>query len=389
MDLISTVNIITPQYYPKISGLSIVAQKNVLVLLDLGYKVNVLTSAGCKSFSKEKVYTFTIKGNSTVFRPVRGNKGLFIQTLKNLSENATCNIFHGWHSWSTNLGLSISGKLGTKNILYSHGTGFSTLDPIILRLLRRLNYIGARKQIDNYLKLIDGLIFVGNNIVHPRCYDLRHYKGDNKIYIPNPIPERNIEKDCSHQIIPDEMFFNNSYKLALCVSNYEKIKNQEYLIHLAKKMNFNLVLVGSEETQYSNYLQRELEKAKLSNQVKLLIGIGDCCIIELLKKSNMFLFASRQDFSPLVLIEAGYYKKPFISFTTADKHRPGGVFCNSKSEFEDTLNYYLSLPNTSLEEIGEQGKEYFQKHHSIKSYSANIENFISQFDHLRSNIFLL
>jgi hypothetical protein len=374
-----TINIITPFYYPTINGLSNVVQKNVEVLLSLNYKINVFTSCGSKSFSNEIVYEFDLKGNGSLFNPIRGRKNLFLESIEAHSINSELIIIHGWHSSFTNLVLENFNKIHAKICLYSHGTGFETNENWLLKFIRKINYIGERKKMDCYFKNIDYMIFITKKVNHPRCYDLLNFK-KNKFFINNTVNYRKIISNSSRKILSDinNLVNNKKYqRLLFCLSNFEEIKNQLYLIKLSKIYNFKLICVGSNSTRYMIKLRQYIITHNLSEQVLLLYQQDDFTIDWLYKNSDFFIFASKNDFSPLVLIEAAKYKLPFLSYETADENRPGGFFCKNKFEFEERLNYMLSLTRNELQKLGLNGFNYYQKNHTPDVYQNNLNNFIT------------
>ena len=370
-----TVNIFTPQYYPKKNGLSFVVQKNVESLLILGFQVNVLTAAGSNQMLTENIYKFNISGNGSIINPIRGEIDDFIVIVEKLSKKALCNIYHGWHIWSTNLPLKYSTKIKCKQVVYSHGIGYSTLEPLIPRLVRRFLYLGEKKRINSYLKELDGFIYIGQNLSHPRSNDVLRYDGKNKTFIPNPIPVREVTNANALKYSP--IFFNNK-KTALCISNFERVKNQRYLISLAEKYNFNLILIGSEKNKFSKYLEKMILSRRLDSQVKIFYSLTDDMILNHFQESDFFLFPSRNDYAPLVLIESNKYGLPFISFTTADIARKGGVFCHSQLEFENAILSFVNMDQSKLKRIGECGKMYYLENNEDSIYLKNIQNFMNK-----------
>ena len=373
----NSITIIAPTYYPKIHGLSFVVQQNVSVLLQLGYNVNVLTENGARPVGKENVYSFKVHGNGSFANRISGDIKNYQHFLEKISLDSRFIIVHGWHSWSTNLCLNIRNKLKTKIILYSHGTGFSTLESPLHKIIRSINYFGQRNLINKYLFLIDGIVFLTEEHRHPRCYDLIHYKGTNKYYIPNPINKRPILNYRSEETAYLDDLLNTNCKIAFCLSNYDKVKNQKYLINLTIKYNFSLVCVGAHKTPYYYKLKKVIKKNKLESRVLLLDSCSDATIISIFHRANMFLFASLNDFSPLVILEASYYSLPFLSFKTATSENPGGYYCDSKNDFESKLLKLLNMPSQKLKEIGAKGKKYTSERNSDEAYFNNIKNLVN------------
>lgn len=377
-----TVNVTTCSYYPHVNGLSIVAQQNVKVLIELGYNVNVFSVVGTKSLFGERVFNFDVKGNGRFLNSVRGDVDNYINKLRELSKNSELNIHHAWHSWNTNLSLNCQ-DMKCKQIVYSHGTGFSTLEPFIKRFVRRILYYKEKKRLDRNLKIADAIIFITSNKDHPRCYDSRNIDSSKPFaIIPNPCPERitDYENNQNYDILKAvSLFCSGDQKIALNISNFEKIKNQKFLIDLLKNnvAGFKLILVGSTKTTYYNYLVRYARKNNVLERVLFLTQIDAAVIDFLLKKANFFAFSSKNDFAPLALIEANKYGLPFISFETADNERKGGFFCKNKKEYSAYLQKLLTLPKRELQEIGFEGNQYYRSTNIFYKYKDNIEKFMN------------
>lgn len=378
-----SITIITPFYYPQVNGVSHVAQKNVLAFLELGYNVNVLTNKQGKSISNEFVYGFDIKGNSTFLRPIRGDKKDFISKAILYSQDSSLIVLHCWHTWSTNLILDNYSKFKSKIFVYSHGTSTKSRKFNLYFIVRYFNYFLESLKLKKYFQLIDGLICITDNLNHYRCLDLKYIDSNKKKLVLNPIIERKIDVS-NLKIAKDryESFFKTDLKVALCLSNYEEIKNQKYLIDLVKSHSFKLFCIGSQKNNYYNKLERYVEENDLTDKVLLGYDLDDSTIDWLFKKSSFFLFASRNDFSPLVLIESNKYSLPFISFNTADSERKGGVFCANKKEYEYQLKLYIKSKKEDLKRIGVEGEFFYNQNNSFYSYKEKLRKIVDDISNI-------
>ncbi len=372
------INIFSPFYFPEVNGMSFVVQKNVEAALALNYDVNVFTFNGATSISTERVFTFDISGNGSLMSPIKGEIDIFLHTAILLSKAECINILHGWHSAFTNTILDNLDLMKGKTFVYSHGTGFSTNENIGRRLIRKFNYWGHRQKLINYMGKVAGMIFLTDKINHRRCFDNNYYTKLNRFTLFNPIPERKVDHDWTlYHSNPFGNLFNTPGRVAFCLSNYEKVKNQEYLILLAIKYGFKLICIGSEPTNYYRYLVKLVSERDFNNQIKLLYKQDDNIIVSAYKQSDFFLFASRNDFSPLVLIESAKYQTPFLSFETADTDRPGGFFCKDKKEYEAKIKYLLNLKKPELMQLGMMGLLYYEKFHSTDKYTSKLKLFLT------------
>lgn len=372
------ITIISPFYYPQVNGVSHVVQKNVDALLQLGYCVTVLTNEQGLAKASETVYGFDIKGNGTILNPIRGNKKEFINKAVTYSSNSSLIILHCWHIWSTTLILENYNKFSPKIIVYSHGTSTRSWEFNLYYVLRYINYFFESFRLKKYYKLIDGLISITDNVEHYRCLDVKNILPPKRNLILNPIIDRNVNfKKVENAKNRFEDFFKTELKIAFCLSNYEEIKNQKYLIQLLKKHSFKLICVGSKKTPYLSKLQDYVEKNKLKERVLLDYDMDDTTIEWLFKNSSFFLFASRNDFSPLVLIESSKYGLPFLSFQTADSNRKGGCFCSNNIEYESKLKLFINNSKEEMYKIGGEGLLFYNQNNSSESYKNRLESVIS------------
>jgi glycosyltransferase involved in cell wall biosynthesis len=369
------INVITPTYFPAVNGVSFVVQRNVQALLFLGFDVNVLTCENSQSFGTENVYTFDISGNGTLINPIIGNVKFFITTLRYLSNSAEMNIFHTWHSWSTNSFMQNEIFTNCKNIIYSHGTSFSSYENIFRRLMRNFLYISQKNILKSNIHKFDAMISIVENTKHPRCYDAKIYKGM-RFVIPNPIPDRKVTN--YYKLTYREKLFRNNNKTALCISNFEDIKNQQFLVRAISEYDLNLVLVASKITSYYNKVNNFIQKNNLSDRIKILIDISDDQVQNLYETCDFFAFASKNDFSPLVLIESKRNKLPFISFITADIDSTGGFFCKTNREYSVALESIISMSDSELNLLGIKGYENFLNNNSNELYIQKINNALNK-----------
>lgn len=371
------VNITSSTYFPQINGLSLMSQIHVQSLIQLGYTVNVFTSCGCQSRFGENIFTYNFKGNGRLFNPIRGEKHKYLTDLIEHSKFSIVNVYHGWHSWPTTLALSCE-EIKAKQIVYSHGTGFMTFEPLVRRLIRRVLYYFEKKRLDQFLSKIDGIITITSNTKHPRCYDLKVLAPHKKKYLlPNTILDRVLSP---HVFDDSEMLeLNSSHPVCLNVSNFEKIKNQKFLIDLFREGNLGkLILVASEKTKYYYEIINYIRIKNLEDIVSIHIGLDDFTTDYLYKNCDLFLFASQNDFAPLVLIEAAKNGLPFISFETADTALKGGVFVSTPEEYKKELIQLL----TNKEERNyhsSTGLDYYSRYHSTNAYFKGVEEIFNNF----------
>lgn len=369
------ITIVTPFYYPDINGISNLVQLNVIALIELGYSVNIVSKKGTRNRFNEKVLTFSCYGNGTILNKVRGKDiDLMVTEVINLSKESELILLHGWHSWASNLILDNSKKLHCKLILYSHGTSFFNQRHFLISAIRCANYLPEIIKFKSRLNSINALISITDFENHYRCQDIVKVDKRKLYLLHNTIRNRyenNVAKFDNNSYYE---FFSDGNKISLCISNFEQIKNQLYLLKLVKKYKFKIIFVGSSETKYLTLLKKYVHKYQLQNFVLFKIAISDIETDWLLGNCHFFLFSSKNDFCPLVLIESIKYSLPFISFYTADNKLRGGYFATNEAEFEICLINYLNLDFDSLRKIGNEGLIYFDLFHSYNRYKNNLNN---------------
>jgi hypothetical protein len=370
------INITTSSYYPSVDGTSIVVQLNVKAFIELGHDVCVYTTEGSLSKYGETVYTFKIKGNGRLFNNFTGQIKEYSHLLKENSNPDTLNIYHGWHSWSTHLVLDLNLK-SIKQIVYSHGIGFNTLEPFFIKLIRKLLYFGQKKFIDQYMSKLDAMIFISNDINHPRNYDYLNFN-KKKYLIDNPILNRNnnFKETDIPKINYIEDLLRDANKLFLNISNFQPIKNQLFLINLINNFEYesNILFIGSESNKYLDHLKKYSSSLTNKHRIHFFTNVSDHIIEYALAKSHCFLFASKNDFVPLVLIEANKFSLPFISFRTADVKRKGGAFVNYNEDYINIFKIFYNKNLYQLKIIGIEGYDYYINHNTYNIYKNNINN---------------
>lgn len=368
------INITTPSYFPAVDGTSFVVQENVRCLLDLGFKVNVFSINGSKSKYGENVYSFNISGNGRIFNSFSGEISEYQNKIFEYSHGSSLNIYHGWHCWTTNLALDLKLKC-TSQIVYSHGTGFSTLEPYLKRLARKLLYLGQKSKLLDYYSLIDGIIFISNDIAHPRCFDLISFP-KKSFYISNPCLERQggLTKIDNEVIFKFKLLINSKKRIFLNISNYQSVKNQMFLIKLINSYHedVHMIFVGSIKNNYLDRLIQYNNSFSNKYRISFFYGLSDLCIQYLYMNSSCFLFASKNDFVPLVLIECNKYSLPFISFRTADSCREGGFFVENETDYLLKFDFVCNLSIDQLNILGKKGLGYYETNNSFEVYKHKI-----------------
>ena len=227
---------------------------------------------------------------------------------------------------------------------------------------------------------LDAMIFISNDINHPRNYDFLNFN-KKKFLIDNPIINReNNFKETDLQIINYiEDILLDSKKLFLNISNFQSIKNQLFLIDLINNYEYesNILFIGSKSNNYLKYLKKYTNKLINKHRIHFFANVSDHIIEYVLSKSYCFLFASKNDFVPLVLIESNKFSLPFISFRTADDKRKGGVFVKNNIDYLNTFKSFYNMNINDLKKIGTEGYDYYINHNTYTIYKNKINNMLN------------
>ena len=141
----------------------------------------------------------------------------------------------------------------------------------------------------------------------------------------------------------------------------------------------NILFIGSKSNNYLKYLKKYSNKLKNKHRIHFFANVSDHIIEYLLSKSYCFLFASKNDFVPLVLIESNKFSLPFISFKTADDQRKGGVFVKNNIDYLNTFKSFYNMNINDLKKIGAEGYDYYINHSTYTIYKDKINNMLNNF----------
>lgn len=166
--------------------------------------------------------------------------------------------------------------------------------------------------------------------------------------------------------------------ILLCVANFFPGKGQEFLppiirnIH-SKRQDFTFVFISSTLSSEVGNARRKMLKSTCENMnlpVLFLNDIPRSHVIEAYLASDLFVFPSQQEVSPLVILESMAARKPWLSMNVGNvPELKGGVCINSSSfnsfgmlKFDGNVtNSFINTINKMLDDkmlcksVGEQG----------------------------------
>ncbi len=128
-------------------------------------------------------------------------------------------------------------------------------------------------------------------------------------------------KDDRKPQIIDELYVkknNNQYKYLLYIGKIEKRRNTIFLINLMEKIvnkdkNIKLIIVGKGDYKYKKRCLKLIDNKKISDNIIIIDSLKQNELTYLYKMCDIFLFPTEYDIFGMVLLEANYFKIPYIS----------------------------------------------------------------------------
>ncbi|MBT4651918.1 MAG: glycosyltransferase family 4 protein [Candidatus Pacebacteria bacterium] len=301
-------------YNPSVGGAQEVVKQLSEHLVNFGHSVTVatskLSSRNFKLLNGVKIKEFNISGNQ-----VRGFTGEVEKYKRYLQESKFDVVMnYAAQQWATDLFFQVIDNVVSKKVFVP--CGFSAL--------YNNSYAEYFSKLPKILKKYDATIYLSNN--YRDINFARKYKVNNRIVIPNGADEREF---CTLSTENNTFRKNNKISqdnfLIVTIGNHTGTKGHNEAIKVLRNINIDnitLVIIGKKNTtskcykkcKRSELLQNKII-SKFSNNKKQLkiLHLERDETINALKSSDMFLFLSNIECSPLVLFEAAASGKPFVS----------------------------------------------------------------------------
>lgn len=297
-------------YYPSVGGMQEVVKQLSERLVKLGHDVTVLTrfhpDRKFTELNGVKIKTFAITGNP--LKVESANDQEYVDFLLNL--NGDIITFFAAQQWATNLALPILGQIKARKV--SVPTGYSGL-----------YWPMFKEYFENMKTWIHGYDM---NVYLSDDYRDINFARDNKVsklcIIPNgaaadeflPESEVDVRKELN---IPKESF------LMLLVGSYTGWKGHKEAIELflrSKINNGTLLMIGNNYQYFKVPIHKEPVLAariflnKLFGKKRIIFNYFPReFTVAAYKQSDLFLFPSNVECSPIVLFECAASKLPFLS----------------------------------------------------------------------------
>ena len=309
-------------YHPHIGGAEIVIQQLSERLVKRGHQVTVATSAHPQRLSTElngvRIEQFDIHGSMT-----NGYGGTDIERYRRFLLEHPADIMANYSAqqWQTDLAFDLMPTLKDKRVNILSPCGYSALsDSKTLKWASYANYYN--QTIPQSVPLYDAVVY------HSGYYQDYEYAQDhgftNSVIIPNAVCEE--EFYAAPKIDFREKYGITTKYMALCVANFLPSKNQSRVIECIRQMNrpdLTMVLIGKQGKTIN-----DLRAMAAGLNVKILNDIPRQDTVAAYHQADVFLFASKIEASPLVIIEAKASRTPFISTDCGNvREWTGGIVC--------------------------------------------------------------
>lgn len=340
-------------YYPSVGGMQEVVKQLSERLVKLGHDVTVLTrfhpDRSFDTLNGVKIKTFNIVGNPIVPEATADKE--YVDFL--LKENCDVITFFAAQQWATNLALPILKQIKAKKV--SVPTGYSGL------------YWPQFKQyfedMKTYIHDYDMNVYLSNDY---RDINYARENGVKKtILIPNgagadeflPESKINIRKELG---IPENHF------VILLVGSYTSWKGHKEAVEIFLEANINnttLLMVGNNyeyfKRVYAKNIGLFLRKiiARIFNGKRVFFNFYSReFTVAAYKQSNLFLFPSNIECSPIVLFECAAAKLPFLSTNVGNsveinEWTKGGVIMPTKIDEQGFSHADIRKGARLLEEL--------------------------------------
>ena len=351
MNILITVH----SYYPNHDGVQFVTQYLAEGLAKKNHKVTVVTNM----YKDRTDLKNEIHNNVNIIRVDvgtkhtihYGNKKKYIKLIKELSNNNDVMINVCTQCATTDFILNELDEIKIPKILYLHSIwdfkykkeNFISLKSLISKIWCNIRWKFYYWRNGNNFKKYDVI-----TQLHEMDYANSFFK--KKYSINSVIIENAAEKSFFEQEIDENIDLPKKYLLN--VSNFLKRKNQLKCLNLFLNSNipedWELVLIGSRENNYSKllekrYMEYKKKNSKNNKKVHILYNVPRKNIYTYVKKASIYLMTSKWEAFPISLIECMASKVPFVSSDVGIvKFLSGGVTCNGDEEYLFWLNEFIS-----------------------------------------------
>lgn len=362
-------------YYPSIGGAQEVVRQLSERMAALGHDVTVVTTKlrerKINNIKGVKIKEFDISGNQ-----VNGYKGE-AESYKNYLLNNKFDIIMNYaaQQWTSDIFFEVMDKIQAKKVLVP--CGFSGLkNPL---------YSAYFSRMPNILRRYDATVYLS-----PKYQDTNFAKKNNLKnieIIPNGASEEEFKRK-ANKLIREKYKIKSDTFLITTIGSHTGQKGHHETIELYKKAKINnstLVLIGNSvnggciDDCVAKANKFNISPYSIIRKNKILVlEISRKDTVDLLKSSDIFLFCSNIEASPLVLFESCAAKTPFLTADVGNskeiiKFTGGGVLLPTAIDNSGLSHVDIKKGSAALRNLYSNEKE--REEMAMLGYSSWIHNY--------------
>lgn len=376
--------ITTPSFPPFNSGLGNAVSRQAKILSSLGFIIVVATNgrerrSRIDNSLKVQVEEFNVSGSDSFLNPLYGDLASYKMFL--IESNFDLILMNGWQTWSTDICIKYLNIIPGRKVLYSHclSTNIFFIEQPFKSLIRYLAWRPYFFKVKKILKRLDALICVASEGVDSRFKDVRLAKGiDIPIYV---VPNALSDDAVYYSNIPAPDF--DSRGQIISVGSYDWQKGHDFVLRAyamsASKNILPLKIFGQEFTPFTNKLKEQAKKLGIRDDfIYFYEGVSGKVLLEEYRKSLVFLYGSRTECQPLVILDAMATGTPFVSKSTGCiASLAGGSAVTSVKMAASSLNILVS---DRLEWLNKSiaGLDAVKAYHNPSSVRTKLETTICE-----------
>jgi len=337
---------LTQSYYPDRCGVANVVSYLAEGLVDQGHEVTVFTEKRNRAIISQNgvnIKEFECRGNAAV-----GYQGE-VQRYRDEVAAFTGDVIVAECAqvWCTDLILPILEQLKPLCVLHSHDFSYFKRKPKnpVTNIRWLLYFRRLARSVFNF----NAVFVLDHSLSDKRWLESVGYK--NVFELPNAANQRYFQEGAE---LTDTVCSNFGLEVGayvISVANYSLIKNQKGLIksYLKSGNEIDLVLIGSKFNAYSDSILKEIAARKKNPvertkpRIYVLADLKPEEHLALLRGARAFVYASRLEAFPLVIVESIVSEVPWVSTDVGCvRNLPGGVVASNHRKLSSILEKVLN-----------------------------------------------
>ncbi|MEI6226502.1 MAG: glycosyltransferase, partial [Deltaproteobacteria bacterium] len=339
-------------YAPHVGGAEAVVQRVSEELVRRGHQVTVATSALAARDFRElngvAIEGFEVKGRSA--HGISGDVDRYRRFL--LDHECDVAMNYAAQQWATDVALEVLGQTWARRANVLAPCGYSALhDDLTLRWRRFRSYF--ERTLPAALPLYDAVVY--------HSPSLRDCAFGSHLGLRNGEIIRNGADEGEFAVAPPASFRRRhditTPLMGLCVANFLPDKGYDRIIDTVRRLgrsDFTMVCIGG-----SSDLLPALKRKAAGLPIRFLADLPRPDTVAAFFEADLFLFASRLEASPLVILEAGAAGIPFVSTDVGNVREFSGGVVAAPDRLGHQVNALLDDPQRRRA-LGEAGRREWQ-----------------------------